>query len=79
MKGHITLIGCPKLDAVDYSEKLAEMIRENQVAGITVARMAVPCCRGLELAVERAVQRSGKKIPIRAVVIGTGGEILSAE
>lgn len=79
MKGHITLIGCPKLDAVDYSEKLAEMIRENQVASITVARMAVPCCRGLELAVERAVQHSGKKIPIRKVVIGTGGEILSAE
>lgn len=76
MKNHITLIGCPKLDSVDYSEKLMHIIRDNDVKSVTVVRMEVPCCGGLENAVKRALQGSGKFIPWQVVTISTKGEIL---
>ena len=76
MKGRITLIGCPKLDAVDYSEKLAEIIKNNDIQEITVLRMEVPCCGGLEMAVKKALQNSGKSIPCHVVTISIEGDIL---
>ena len=76
MKNHITLIGCPKLDGVDYSEKLAQILRDNNVRSVKVIRMEVPCCGGLELAVKRALQMSGKWIPWQVVTISTDGKIL---
>lgn len=76
MKNHITLIGCPKLDSIDYSEKLMHIIRDNDVKSVTVVRMEVPCCGGLENAVKRALQESGKFIPWQVVTISTKGEIL---
>lgn len=76
MKGKITLIGCPKLDSIDYSEKLTEIIRQNDIHGITVVRMEVPCCGGLEAAVKKSLQDSGKFIPWQIVTISTDGRIL---
>ena len=76
MKGHITLVGCPKLDAVDYSEKLTEIIRDNNIQSVTIARMEVPCCGGLENATKIALQNSGKFIPWNVVTISTDGKIL---
>ena len=76
IKGHITLIGCPKLDDVDYSEKLTEIIRDNDIKSVTVVRMEVPCCGGLEHAAKTALQRSGKFIPWQVVTISTDGRIL---
>ncbi|MDE7281237.1 MAG: 4Fe-4S binding protein [Ruminiclostridium sp.] len=76
MKGRITLIGCPKLDGVDYSEKLTEIIRNNNIRDVTVLRMEVPCCGGLEFAVKKALQSSGKDIPFSVIIIGVKGEIL---
>lgn len=76
MSGRVTLIGCPKLDAVDYGEKLAEIIGGNEIEDITVVRMEVPCCRGIEMAVRRALERSGKDIPLRVVVVSTDGRIV---
>ena len=76
IKGHITLVGCPKLDSVDYSEKLTEIIRENNIKSVTVVRMEVPCCGGLENAAKRALQASGKFIPWQVVTISTDGKIL---
>ena len=73
MRNHITLIGCPKLDMVDYSEKLTEIFKNNNIKSITVTRMTVPCCGGLQYAVEKAVADSGKTIPVRVVTIGTDG------
>ena len=78
MRGKITLIGCPKLDGVDYAEKLAAIIAGNEIQSITVTRMQVPCCGGLENAVERAVRDSGKQIPWRVVTIAEDGRILEA-
>jgi len=75
IKNKITLIGCPKLDMGDYSEKLAEIIRNNNIKSVTVVRMEVPCCGGLEYAVKTALQNSGKFIPWQVVTIGTDGEI----
>ena len=75
MKGRITLIGCPKLDSVDYSEKLMEIIKSNDVKSITVLRMEVPCCGGLEAAVKKALQGSGKTIPCQVVTVSVQGEI----
>lgn len=75
IKNHITLIGCPKLDNTDYSEKLAEIIRENDIKSVTVARMEVPCCGGIENAVKTALQKSGKLIPCEVAVISTDGNI----
>ena len=76
IKGHITLVGCPKLDSVDYSEKLCEIIRNNDIKSVTVVRMEVPCCGGLEHAAKTALQNSGKFIPWQVVTISTDGRIL---
>ena len=76
IKGHITFIGCPKLDAADYSEKLTEIIQNNDIRSVTVARMEVPCCGGIENAVKTALQNSGKFIPWNVVTIATNGNIL---
>ena len=76
IKGHITLVGCPKLDMVDYSEKLTEIIANNDIKSVTVVRMEVPCCGGLEAAAKTALQNSGKFIPWQVVTISTDGEIL---
>lgn len=76
MKGKITLIGCPKLDSVDYSEKLTEIIKNNNIKSVTVLRMEVPCCGGLEAAAKKALQESGKFIPWNVVTISIDGKIL---
>ena len=76
IKGHITLVGCPKLDSVDYSEKLTEIIRENNIKSITVVRMEVPCCGGLELAAKKALQQSGKFIPWQVVTVTVDGRLV---
>ncbi len=75
MKNHITLIGCPKLDAGDYTDKLTAIIAQNNVKSVKVVRMEVPCCGGLENAVKRALQASGKFIPWQVVTITTDGRI----
>jgi riboflavin synthase len=76
MAGKVTLIGCPKLDGVDYSEKLTQIIRNNNITGVTIVRMEVPCCGGLEMAAKKALQNSGKFLPWQVVTIGISGEIL---
>jgi ferredoxin len=76
IKNHITLVGCPKLDDGDYSEKLTEIIRRNNIKSVTVVRMEVPCCGGIEYAVKKALQNSGKFIPWHVIVISTDGNIL---
>ncbi len=76
MRGKVTLIGCPKLDAVDYSEKLTEIIRENDIKSVTIVRMEVPCCGGLQLAAQKALQASGKFIPWQVVTVSRDGRIL---
>lgn len=76
IRNHITLIGCPKLDEGDYAEKLTQIIAGNNIKSVTVARMEVPCCGGIENAVKRALQASGKFIPWRVVTISTDGRIL---
>lgn len=78
MKGKITLIGCPKLDDIDYSEKLTEIIRDNDIKSVTIVRMEVPCCGGLELAAKKALQASGKFIPWQVVVISIDGKKLDS-
>jgi ferredoxin len=76
MKNKITLIGCPKLDDGDYTEKLTEIIRQNNIKSVDVLRMSVPCCGGIEHAVKQALQNSGKMLPWTVSVIDTNGEIL---
>ena len=76
IRGHITLIGCPKLDEGDYAEKLTQIIAGNNIKSVTVARMEVPCCGGIENAVKRALQASGKFISWNVVTISTDGRIL---
>ncbi len=76
IRNHVTLIGCPKLDAVDYTEKLTAIIANNDIKRVTVVRMEVPCCGGIEHAVKRALQASGKWIPWSVVTISTDGRIL---
>lgn len=76
MKGKVTLIGCPKLDSVDYSEKLTDIIKYNDINSVTVLRMEVPCCGGLEMAVKKALQASGKCIPWQVVTVSIDGKIL---
>ena len=76
MKNKITLIGCPKLDEGDYSEKLTAILKLNDIKSITVVRMEVPCCGGIEHAVKTALQNSGKMIPWQVVTISTDGNIL---
>ena len=69
-------MGCPKLDSVDYSEKLTEIIRYNDIKSVTIVRMEVPCCGGLEYAAKTALQNSGKFIPWQVMTISTDGNIL---
>ena len=76
IKNHITLIGCPKLDEGDYTQKLTEIIRQNNIKSVTIVRMEVPCCGGIQMAAQNALQASGKFIPWQVVVIGTDGRIL---
>lgn len=76
IKGRITLVGCPKLDAVDYSEKLTEILKANDIKSVLIVRMEVPCCGGLEHAVKTALQNSKKMIPWQVVTISTDGRIL---
>ena len=76
IRNHITLIGCPKLDEGDYTEKLTEIIKNNNIKSVTVVRMEVPCCGGIEYAAKNALQASGKFIPWRVVTISTDGKIL---
>ncbi|MDR1534147.1 MAG: ferredoxin, partial [Planctomycetota bacterium] len=73
MRGRITLIGCPKLDAVDYAEKLTEIMANNGIKSLAVVRMEVPCCGGIERAAAAALKNSGKSIPWRVVTFGTDG------
>ena len=74
MKGRATLIGCPKLDAVDYSAKLTEILKYNNIKSVTLLRMEVPCCGGLEAAAKKALQESGKSIPMQVVILSIDGE-----
>lgn len=76
MRGKITLIGCPKLDSVDYSEKLTQIILNNNIQSVTIVRMEVPCCGGLEYAAEKALQASGKSIPCEVATISIEGKLL---
>ena len=76
IRNHITLIGCPKLDNIDYTDKLTAIIANNDIKSVTVVRMEVPCCGGIEYAVKQALQTSGKFIPWRVVTISTDGKIL---
>lgn len=75
MREKVTLIGCPKLDAVDYSEKLTEIFKQNNTQSVTVTRMVVPCCGGIEYAVREAIEQSGKQIPCEIVTLDTDGRI----
>ena len=75
MKDYVTLIGCPKLDEGDYADKLTEIIRNNSIRSIRIVRMEVPCCGGIENAVIRAMERSGKMIPWQVVTIACDGTI----
>ena len=76
MKGKVTLIGCPKLDSVQYTEKLGMIFAQNDIRSITLTRMEVPCCGGMEFAIRTALEQSGKQIPFRTVVLSIEGEIL---
>ena len=76
IRNHITLIGCPKLDAVDYTEKLTAILENNDIKSVTVVRMEVPCCGGIENAVKNALLKSGKLIPWQVVTVTTDGRIL---
>ena len=75
IKGHITLVGCPKLDAVDYAEKLTEILRSNALRRVTIVRMEVPCCGGLEMAAKTALQQSGKFIPWQVITVTVDGRL----
>ena len=76
MKNRVTLIGCPKLDMVDYSEKLTEIFTRNHIRSVTLTRMTVPCCGGLAMAVKRAIEQSGRQIPLNIVTISPNGQII---
>ena len=76
IRNHITLIGCPKLDSVDYTEKLTAIIKNNNIKSVKVVRMEVPCCGGIEQAVKNALMASGKFIPWQVVTVSTDGKIL---
>ncbi len=76
IKNHITLVGCPKLDEGDYTEKLTAIISQNNIKSLTIVRMEVPCCGGLERSATDALKASGKFVPWRIVVISRDGEIL---
>ena len=72
----MTLIGCPKLDAGDYAEKLTDILTNNAIKSITVTRMTVPCCGGLPFAVKTALERSGKDIPLTVVTVSPDGRLI---
>ncbi len=76
IQNKVTLIGCPKLDQVDYSEKLTEIIQNNNIQSVTIVRMEVPCCGGLEMAAKKALQNSGKFVPWQVVTISINGKIM---
>ena len=76
MKGRVTLVGCPKLDGVNYADKLTQIFANNNIRSVTVARMTVPCCGGLPFAVKTAVETSGKKIPVYVATINPEGKIV---
>lgn len=76
MRGKVTIIGCPKLDDVDYSEKLTQILENNDIKSVTILRMEVPCCGGLEMAAKKALKESGKFIPWQVVTISIDGKIL---
>ncbi|MDY6291096.1 MAG: ferredoxin, partial [Succiniclasticum sp.] len=76
MRGKVTIIGCSKLDGVDYFEKLTGIIRDNDIKSVTIVRMEVPCCGGLQYAAENALRASGKFIPWQVVTISIDGRIL---
>ena len=76
MQGRVTIIGCPKLDGIDYTEKLAQIVALNSIRSVTMLRMEVPCCGGLERAARAAVQASGKHLPVQVVTISTDGRVL---
>ena len=78
MRNHITVIGCPKLDAGDYTEKLTQIIANNEIKSVTIVRMEVPCCGRLEMAAKNALKNSGKFIPWKVVTITTDGDIKEA-
>ena len=75
MQGQVTLIGCPKLDGVDYADKLREILKNNDIRSVQVARMSVPCCRGLEEAAVKALQYCGKLIPRQVSILTPQGEV----
>ena len=75
MQNKVTMIGCPKLDAVDYTEKLTQILKFNDIRSVTVTRMTVPCCGGLSYAVQTAIENSGKNIPLHIVTISPDGQI----
>lgn len=76
MKGKVTVVGCPKLDETDYSTKLSEIIKNNDINGITLTRMEVPCCGGLQTAVNQAILLSGKNIELKVITISRDGRII---
>lgn len=76
MKGKVTVIGCPKLDDIDYSEKLTAIIRDNDIKSVTILRMEVPCCGGIQMAAQKALQNSGKFIPWQVITVSRDGKIL---
>ena len=76
LRGRTVLVGCPKLDMVDYREKLEEICKSNEIADITVVRMEVPCCGGLERAVKEAIAGSGKEIPLQVITLSVEGTVL---
>ena len=76
IRNKLTLIGCPKLDQVDYIEKLTAIIQGNDIQSVTIVRMEVPCCGGLEMAAKKALQNSGKFIPWQVVTISIDGKII---
>ena len=75
IRGKVTLIGCPKLDGVDYGVKLTEILKHNDIQSVTIVRMEVPCCGGLEFAAKKALQESGKFIPWQVVTVGIDGSV----
>ena len=76
IRNKVTLIGCPKLDQVDYSEKLTRIIQNNNIQSVTIVRMEVPCCGGLEMAAKKALQSSGKFLPCQVITISIYGNII---
>ena len=76
IRNKVTLIGCPKLDQVDYSDKLTEIIQNNNIQSVTIVRMEVPCCGGLEMAAKKALQNSGKFLPWQVITISIDGNIM---